>query len=704
MKRVKEDKIQEWLENNYKNIIDLIRNSDIINDINNKSDIFGFSLDFLVYQKMMESYKYVYNNLSEILDLVIANKNISMNKQERLYPDLLLFNPETATFIIVEIKRSDKAEREAITELLAYEHELQNLFPFMSKIEVYFILISADYKPLLEHSLSSLTLWQNRKILPLRIEGIESENEDEWKLFIHEPNESWSLLSNGYIKPNQIDTIHLVLYDKNAYTEGYKKKIKENDLQIIKRGIELIISEGEKNNANGFVLILQATTFDITSWDIIIGVLSPYSFLELVKYESKIKDFFLENYSADGYHSKNTIDLALNAQKYLKTYFDPMFEGMSKWDITRREIEQNSNPILIDFFGEINTLVNSSILNKRFRDYYCPELNTRNGFDWKNPLIGLNILDNLTGKNIFFHGEFSFFTLYQFGKELGILWQYLHIIQSIVDPDNNPYTDYFYGKYKWAEISFLKSYREIIIRYSEIKDNKTDSIVFKSIKEDINENFKNIEEIFIWIRDIFLKRKIHKKAFILGFQIKNYFYDKNFLAGEEEITIIEDLIVSETKQMINKQFEQEEFVQNFLIDKVKEYKKILALDDSYDYSKISKDKIINIFETHTLPLYSDTIFEVYHKTKDIDKETVDISYIKKVYPKEYEKNKQIAICLSSNGNLGIVNILDEEKDLFQPILHQPINPKKELMFMQVLDGGIKIVNKLTWEEFEKKFD
>jgi len=691
LKRVNEDKVQKWLENNYENIIDLIKNSEILED---KPNVYPshFSLDYLVSQKMIDSSRYVYENLAT-LDLVIANKNISMNKQERLYPDLLLFNQETATFIIVEIKRSDKAEREAITELLAYEHELQNLFPFMSKIEVCFVLISADYKPLLEHSLSSLVLWQNRKVLPLKIDGLENNNENKWELSVYEAD-SWSLLSNGYVKANQIDTIHLVLYDKDAYSEGYVKKIKKNDLQIIKRGLELIIAEGEKNSASGFVLMLQATKSEIACWDIIIGVLRPYSFLELVEYESKIKDFFLKNYSDNSFHTKNTGELALNAQKYLSIYFNPKFEVMSRWDITRKEIEHNSYPYLIDFFGELDMLVNTFVVNKELRDYFYPELNTRNNFDWKNPTVGIDILDSLLGENTFFNGEFSYLTLYKFGKELGIVWQYTHIIQNIIDPDNNPYTDYFHGKYEWAKLSFLKSYREVFIRYKELKNSNNDFVIFESLKENIDENIENINKIIYWIVDNFLEYEIHKEAFLLGFQVKNYFYDRAFLFNDDEESI-EKLIVIKTRELINLEFEQEEFVQNFLIDKVKEYKKVLGLDNFYDYSNVSKDKIIDVFETYTLPLYSNTVSGVPHDKILFSKDTIDIAHIKKVYLKEYEKNSQIAVNLASDGTFGIVNVPDEEK--LSLLL---VNPKKELMFRQTFFTGMVVLKKVTWEEFE----
>ena len=150
MDRVKENKIQKWLEEKYSDIKSLINNVDKFEDLNT-DQIPYYSLDYLIKKKVAESSKYVYDLLDDV-DLIIANKNISLDKTERLFPDLLLFSPENSTFFIIEIKRDEQAERQAITELLAYEHELKNLFPFMSNNEVCIILIASDFKTLMSLS------------------------------------------------------------------------------------------------------------------------------------------------------------------------------------------------------------------------------------------------------------------------------------------------------------------------------------------------------------------------------------------------------------------------------------------------------------------------------------------------------------------------------------------------------------------------
>jgi hypothetical protein len=66
-----------------------------------------------------------------------------------LFPDLVLVSDEDNKIIIVEIKRSNQTAREALTELLAYDHEVKNLLPFLSNFEVLFCIISTDYSTLL---------------------------------------------------------------------------------------------------------------------------------------------------------------------------------------------------------------------------------------------------------------------------------------------------------------------------------------------------------------------------------------------------------------------------------------------------------------------------------------------------------------------------------------------------------------------------
>ena len=75
------------------------------------------------------------------------------------------------------------------------------------------------------------------------------------------------------------------------------------------------------------------------------------------------------------------------------------FENFVDWRGQKRNLRDITIPINIDFFGQVDDIVNNFILNKEVRDYYYPEINSQN-IDWKKAEIGLNILDNILQENI----------------------------------------------------------------------------------------------------------------------------------------------------------------------------------------------------------------------------------------------------------------------------------------------------------------
>jgi hypothetical protein len=690
MSRVLERKVQEWLEKNYESLTELIGNRECI--LENEADeesIPYYSLDYMVNKKIIKSANYVFNNLY-LLDLLVADENISLQKGEQLYPDLLLFNPETSTFIIVEIKRSGQAEREAVTELLAYEHELQNLFPFMSKLEVCFVLISADFKPLLEHSVYSLALWQNRKVLPLKISGLESENSSEWALEVHIPD-SWSLLSQGHFLPSQMSTVNLVLYDKDAYNSDVKIKDKEENIEILQRGLELIVKDGEKSNSNGFVLLSRLTDSELANCIITIGVINPFSFLEVLEYESKIKDFFADQYGVGAIDTKCPTDLTQNAKKYLKIFYDPSYETFVTWDVCKRELQNISLPILIDFFGEVDNVVNEFVLNKKVRQYYYPELN-HNQLDWKAPVVGLNLLDNLLGDNIFYDGKFGFISLYEVGKLIGTLLQYLSIFKHNKNFHEN---EWFIGKYTWVELEFIKSYREVAQRSMSTNSVKEPFVPYRQGEfKQPDQNMQNINEIIAWFIKSFIDAVPNQNAFFLGLRVQNYFYDRKQLIAPENVLEIEQDIIDETMQMLNKNFEENELVKAYYKDELMNFRNRIELDDTYDYTAIDKAVLIDVFESFTLPLFSKIVMDVFHTLTSTNMANVDFRFLKKTYAKEYAKDTRCVMVLQQNGNLGLVVAPDE-----MPIFWK-VDPEKEVLFWNDVSGGMHVLQKLTWNELK----
>lgn len=139
---MRERALQEWLVEIVKSdsIINRITGIDRLNEAIQIEDDFQFvpqfAIDRLLKQKYSHAAKRVVNNLKGEFDLVSGEiiQNISLSKSERLLPDLILFNPEKCQVVLIENKTNHKTEREAITELFGYAHEIKNHLPFLSNL------------------------------------------------------------------------------------------------------------------------------------------------------------------------------------------------------------------------------------------------------------------------------------------------------------------------------------------------------------------------------------------------------------------------------------------------------------------------------------------------------------------------------------------------------------------------------------------
>src|SRR5690554_5165607 len=134
----------------------------------------SFSIDYLARKKLLLSAKYVLGKLNG-LDIISSDKSISMQKSEILRPDIVSYNKEENCFVVFEVKKDKHTAREALSELLAYEQEIQNHMPFSSSLDILFVIVSPEWSPLLEHAVTSAVSWSNRKILALHYDTINQK-------------------------------------------------------------------------------------------------------------------------------------------------------------------------------------------------------------------------------------------------------------------------------------------------------------------------------------------------------------------------------------------------------------------------------------------------------------------------------------------------------------------------------------------------
>lgn len=105
----------------------------------------------------------------ELIDkeFVLLKTDSGRGKQPSV--DILAYNSENYCVALLELKISDSAEREAVTELSAYNQGLQNSYRGLSALEVLWIPISTEWRTTTKAAIEFEILWQNSLVMPLKL-------------------------------------------------------------------------------------------------------------------------------------------------------------------------------------------------------------------------------------------------------------------------------------------------------------------------------------------------------------------------------------------------------------------------------------------------------------------------------------------------------------------------------------------------------
>lgn len=246
-----ESKIQEMLANEIRendgSLACLISEVSYDNLLRKKKDIYG--MNDIISQRYISSVETVMDLVSCEGKIICddGKKNISMNSSETLRPDFVIYNEEDDAYIIVELKVSANAERQAVTEVMAYQLELRNYLPGLSNYNIPIVIISQDYRPLLKHAIFSM-LMENQNVLCLSVNEDALMNGRTEEVLEIVDCDTWSEIKWECRKDS------LVGYTLSFYKIGeqsYSDKEMEN---IISMTTVLISTEAEKVNSNGFAI------------------------------------------------------------------------------------------------------------------------------------------------------------------------------------------------------------------------------------------------------------------------------------------------------------------------------------------------------------------------------------------------------------------------------------------------------------------
>ncbi|MBN6066417.1 hypothetical protein HYE66_08135 [Aggregatibacter actinomycetemcomitans] len=242
--------MQEWLENALKG-----NHGEMYSLINN-AEAFDSMYKSHYQNKVLDSF---YNSLLSLheTEVISANKNISHKKGESLKPDLVLFSYTTESLVLVELKNSSNATREAGTEFGAYNYELYSYFPNIPKLDIVHIIISNEYPDLLLHHIRNMVFIQNLNVLclmPVKLNGELKLEIIDFNLIneagVFHPNQT-----KGKIPASFLQSFQICIYDDELQKGGNDFNRLDKHVNLFKTALNNMANIGNKLNSNGFAIL-----------------------------------------------------------------------------------------------------------------------------------------------------------------------------------------------------------------------------------------------------------------------------------------------------------------------------------------------------------------------------------------------------------------------------------------------------------------
>lgn len=232
-----------------------------------QSGIPAFPIDSLLRRAAVAAAAHVLGRL-KAPRLVSADRNVSLDGKDILRPDLVVVDDHTRSVTCMELKTSTQSERQALTELLAYEHEIRNHLPFVSDLDLCFVLVAVDYSTLLDHAVSTHIAWYGKNILCLL--ASPGATSGDWKLAVHIP-QAWTNLGQTGIPPGAI----LTQSTRFAPRRQAGPDDRRTGLEAV-NALEHAVRVAEYSGSHGFVVLWKHQTgvFELTT-----GVVEPRTFI-----------------------------------------------------------------------------------------------------------------------------------------------------------------------------------------------------------------------------------------------------------------------------------------------------------------------------------------------------------------------------------------------------------------------------------------
>jgi len=489
-----------------------------------------FPIDYLSRKCNLRAARAVLDSLSALTLITKNSIKLSQTAGPALFADLLYCAEKTSQFVLFEIKNRKAGVRETVTQLLAYEHEIFNHLPLAGHDDVRMVVVSRDFTTLLDHALTGLNTWSRRQVLCLRFDDTRAEP----RLVVHIPR-AWKAIGQTTLSGESVCTAHLSFQPRADMTI-------EQIHAVCDTAAALMVREAERRGGSGFVMIVEDCFYPaITTspFEIFAGVVNPFSFLPAAKTMGFVdaSSSALSKYVLDG-GVLGDLSIGWNwvssdgdaAIEYLGAFGTPIWNGFSNWNAFRdvhrwRSVEVTPDrhlmPVSIDFWGILGDYIRDAVRQTSRMQTFMPAY-AKPGFDWRHPVLGVALLDDISLTPVVQQGQWQFSTIFAFGVRLGRLTD---LTAHYADGDDETRRK-MQAEVFWAEVDIIPILYEVLWRYRSASDLTGAP---PTIPIGLYDNSKNIAvgvaAFTKWFVEVFIgeRQALMQHAFITGLRIHSLF-------------------------------------------------------------------------------------------------------------------------------------------------------------------------------------
>ncbi|MCU4550009.1 MULTISPECIES: hypothetical protein [Acinetobacter calcoaceticus/baumannii complex] len=377
-----EHHMQLWIES------ELNKTDGLADLISNLDDLENFSPSNKHESIVYESFKYCCKHLY-LTKIVSANKNISLNNNEILKPDLVLYGIEYESLILVELKNINQPTRQAGTELGAYSCELRSYMPFLTEADLVHVIISVDYPVLVRHYIFQDIFWSGKKIIclmPVEINGSVKLSLVDIKSFLN---------INLELPLNNIVGYQLCLYDDGYYTGNPDPYLFDRYIEQMQLALSAMVQEGERLNSHGFAFLWKDSQcpngYSLAPYSISVFNLAPFKSVQEHNigqnedFNTNIKKIIYE-YEPSG-HSDTISLITDRACSFLNNFCNPMREGFLEYECLEKMMLTRAQP-LVSF---VSWGIFSTMYYERVEAYIKSGMSIK----FNDPEIGLEVVNSV---------------------------------------------------------------------------------------------------------------------------------------------------------------------------------------------------------------------------------------------------------------------------------------------------------------------